>query len=352
MDFKRIGVLIKKDINLFFKNRFFSLITVLGIIFYIVIFFVLPKSVDDRIKIAIFSRKPLSRVYYFLENEDVEVYRVSSIDQLKDMINDEKVSFGIAFPENLKESISKGDAISIKVFVPSSVEKEMREAYQYIAKELAYIELGHSLNIESEEKIIGEDLTGRQIPPSNRIIPIFTLFLILTETLGLSNLIAEEIEVKTIFAILSTPVKVSEVFISKTLVGLITTFIPAIIFITITIGIKGNFPLLVLIILSGSLFTISIGFLVGSISRDFMGVMAYGVLFLIILILPALNVMTPGSFTGWVKTIPSYYLVDALHRVINFGAGFGDVFGYILILLLTGFVLFIIGELAIKRRLV
>jgi len=337
-----IKVLTKKDINLFFKNRFFTFITLLGLVSYIVIIFALPKSVNENIKLAIYSEKPLTRVNYFLKKENVDPLYFDSIDDLKKAVLNKEVSFGILFSEDVKK---------IVVFIPADVEEEMREAYRYIAEELLYVELGYTLNIESEEVVLGEDMVGKQIPLSKRIIPVFTFLLIMAETLGLANLISEEIEGKTIFALLSTPVTVSDIFISKTLVGLITTFIPSLVFIIATLGIGKNFPLIVFILFVGCLFTISIGFLIGSISKDFMGVVGFGGLMFVILLFPSFNVMNPGTFTGWVKSIPSHFLVDGLHRIINFDVTFRDISGHILVLLTTGGILYLLGGSLLKRRI-
>lgn len=342
MNLDIIKVLTKKDINLFFKNRFFSLITILGLISYIVIFFILPKTVDENIKLAILSERPLTRASYFLEEENVETLYFNSIDDLKKAVINKEVSFGILFSEDVKK---------IVVFIPADVEEEMREAYRYIAEELLYVELGYTLNIESKEVVLGEDMVGKQIPLRKRVVPVVTFLLIMTETLGLANLISEEIEGKTIFALLSTPVTVSDIFISKTLVGLITTFIPSLIFIIVTLGIGRNFPLIVFILFVGCLFTISIGFLIGSISKDFMGVIGFGGLMFVILLFPSFNVMSPGSFTSWVKSIPSHFLVDGLHRIINFDATFRDILQHIFILLSTGGILYLLGGIFLKRRI-
>jgi len=60
--------------------------------------------------------------------------------------------------------------------------------------------------------------------------------------------------------------------------------------------------------------------------------------------------MFPGAVTGWVKVIPSYYLVDTVHRVANFGAGWGDVWLNLLILLGCDLALTWIGIIALRRK--
>jgi ABC-type multidrug transport system permease subunit len=70
----------------------------------------------------------------------------------------------------------------------------------------------------------------------------------------------------------------------------------------------------------------------------------------VILAIPGFGVMFPGAVTSWIKFIPSYYLVDMVHSVAGFGAGWGDIWSNILILLAFNAVVFWIGILGIRRK--
>ena len=95
----------------------------------------------------------------------------------------------------------------------------------------------------------------------------------------------------------------------------------------------------------------SIGFLIGSLAKDFMSVLAWGMICFILLAVPGFGIMFPGAVTGWIKVIPSYYLVDMVHSVTGFGAGWGDIWTNILILLAFNAVVFWIGILGIRRKI-
>ncbi len=352
MKWNTIKTLLKKDLSLFFKNRFFSAITVLGLVVYIALYFVVPKSVDDTMKLAIYTNIDFSRATQYMSRENAVIIRAKSIDELKNLVLNNEVIAGYVFPDDLVSkmlSAYKPPTFSFQIYTSAEIEPEMREALEYIGKEMIFTQFGFGLNVESKNEVLGPDLATRQIPPSKRIIPVFALFLIITETLGIANLIADEFQRKTIHAVLATPSTISEIFVAKGLMGLTTTLIPAIMFITVTVGFS-DFPLLFVLLLCGSILTISIGFIVGSIGRDFLSVIAWGALFFIILIIPAFNVIAPGTLTSWVKAIPSFYLIDTVHRVINFGAGFKESWKAIGILLSSSAVFFAIGSLALRRR--
>jgi ABC-2 type transport system permease protein len=174
--------------------------------------------------------------------------------------------------------------------------------------------------------------------------------LLIFETYGLANLIAEEFERHTIEALLVTPVSINGFFISKGITGVSLAFIQAALFMAIVGGMNHE-PLIVIItLLLGAVMVTGVGFIIASLSRDFMSVLAWGMVTLIPLFLPSLGIMFPGAVTGWIKYIPSYYLVDTVHRVANFNAGWSDIWLNLLILIVCDLVLGVIGILALRRR--
>jgi hypothetical protein len=53
-----VGALVQKDVSLFFRNGFFTVITVLAIVFYLVIYFLMPGSVDETLDIGLYAPNP------------------------------------------------------------------------------------------------------------------------------------------------------------------------------------------------------------------------------------------------------------------------------------------------------
>ena len=71
--------------------------------------------------------------------------------------------------------------------------EEIKDAVEVMIRELAYQQTGQVLTIEITEEILGTDMAGMQIPPRDRIRPLFAILLIMMETFGLANLISEEV---------------------------------------------------------------------------------------------------------------------------------------------------------------
>jgi len=349
MNWRIIGALISKDLSLFFRNRFFAVVTVIGIIVYLVIYFVMPKSVDESLDIGLYA-PVIPPVFEQIQEEGLEIKVVESEETLKEAVIDGQYVAGIVLPVDITEKLMSGQKPHIKVYFASDVPEETKDAIQVLIREFAFQQMGQALAIVVSEEILGQDMIGMPIPPRDRIRPLFAILLILTETFGLANLISEEVERRTIQALLVTPVTVKDLFTAKGIVGVSLAFGQALLFMAIVGGMNRH-PLIILItLLLGAVLVTGIAFIIASLAKDMMSVMAWGVVTLVPLLIPSFSVMFPGAITGWVKVIPSYYLVDTVHRAANFGTGWGDI--WLNLLILSGFDLAIvwIGIWALRRK--
>jgi len=344
-----IGALVAKDLSLFFRNRFFALITVLGLVVYMVIYFIMPKTVNESLEIGLYAPVVLP-AFEQMQGEGLEIERVESEELLKEGVTEGQYVAGIALPADIIEDFMSGQKPKISVYFAPDVPEEIKDAVEVLIRELAYQQTGQALTIEIREEILGPDLAGMQIPPRDRMRPLFAVLLIMMETFGMANLISEEVERRTINALLVTPVTVKELFTAKGITGVSLAFVQAALFMAI-IGGMSRQPLIILVaLLLGAVLVTGVGFIIAALGKGFMSVLAWGMVILIILFIPAFGVMFPGAVTGWIKVIPSYYLVDTVHRVSNFGAGWGDVWYNLLVLLGSDLALVWIGIMALRRR--
>jgi len=349
MNWRIIRALVAKDLSLFFRNRFFTIVTILGLVFYIVIYFVMPKSVNENLEIGLYAPVMLPALEQ-MQGEGLEIERVESEDLLKEGVTEGRYVAGITLPADIMEGFVSTQKPVISVYFASDVPKETKDAVKVMIRELAYQQAGQALAIEVSEEIIGPDLAGMQIPPRDRMRPLLAIMLIMVETLGLANLISEEIERCTINALLVTPVSVKELFFAKGITGVSLAFVQSALFMAIVGGINHEPLIILLTLLLGAILVTGVGFIIASLGRGFMSVLIWGMPILIILFIPAFGVMVPGTVTGWVKAIPSYYLVDTVHRVANFGAGWGGIWLNLVVLVGFDLALVWIGIMALRRR--
>jgi ABC-2 type transport system permease protein len=348
MNSGRIRTLVAKDFSIFFRNRFFAIITVLGLVFYTVIYFVMPPAVDENLRIGVYV--PGMPSIGEVQEAGLEVEMAASEAALREAVTEGDYVAGIVIPPEVVTGPLPEEKPVITVYFAPDVPEEIKDAVKVIIRTLAYEMTGQAQPVAIAEEVIGTDMMGMQVPPRDRMRPLLAIFLIIAETMGLANLISSEVEQRTIQALLVTPVSVKELFTAKGVTGVLLAFGQAALFMAIVGGFSRQ-PLIILVtLLLGAVLATAVGFLIASLGKDMMSVMAWGVLAFVALSVPAFSIMFPGASTGWVEIIPSYYLVSTIHEVSNFGAAWGDVWGNLLILTGVDIVLAWVGIMALRRK--
>lgn len=348
MKWRIIGAIVSKDLSLYFRNRFIAAITVSGIVAFLVIYFVMPgaTSVTD---VGLYA-PVVPSAFAEEESKNIDFVMVDSEAALREAVARSDYIAGIVLPADIMEKFARGEKPDVKIYFSPETTKEIRELYRNFVKGLAYEQTGQLASFNETEIVLGTDLLGQDIPLRERMRPLFAVMLLMIEMFSLANLITVEVERGTVQGLLVTPMRVRELFAAKGITGLILSFIPAALFMAL-VGGMNNQPLVILTaMLLGAVMVTGISFLVAALSKDFMSIMGWVFVVLIIMAVPAVGIMMPGTITGWAKAIPSYYLVLPVHQAAHYGSGWGDVWQYILAL--AGFDLAFIGLgiMALRRK--
>lgn len=397
--------ILRKDIRVYSRNMIYLFLTVLGLVFFIAIFWLVPDTVDEEITFAIspplamlvdegkeslqaygISPQFLEEIdelesafeeegFIFVEFEteeqlikavsgEFEVYRT---DQGRFLIHDpdgdqqtpanaQKISLdiGISFPSSFLSDAVLGQRSTVTVYADAAVPEEIRGAMQGLIREIAFQLAGHELPVElpDEEMIIlGQDRLGDQISMRSRMRPLIAFFILMMETFALASLISNEVLQRTVTALLVTPMRVWHFLMAKTLFGTALAMSQAvIILIFVRAFTAANWPLLLVIALLGSLLFTAVAMLVGAAGKDFIGQLMFSLLFIIPLMIPAFAVLFPGSAASWIRILPSYPIVRLLYDVTIHGALWSDSINFIIYALLWALVLYSAGLFVLKKK--
>lgn len=350
MNFGVIKALVTKDFSLFFRNRFYSFITILGIITYLIIYFVMPSSVDERLEIGLHA-PVIPPVFQEIQQGDGLVFKIyDSEEVLKEAITGGSHEAGVALPADIMEQLTSGLKPLITLYFSADTPEEIKDIVETMIRELSYLQTGQALVIEVSIEILGPDLLGEQVPIRDRMRLMLAIMLIMFEMMGLSSLISEEVEQGTIRALLVTPMSIHDLFTAKLVMGVSLAFLQGALFMAIVGGLN-NQPFIVLIaLLLGSILFTGSGFLIASVAKDMLTSMGWGITVLLVYSIPAFGIMFPGTITDWSRVIPTYYLTKSIHQASNFNAGFGEVWVDLIILL--AFIMIIVwgGIIALRRK--
>ncbi len=352
--FRAIGAILRKDFTLFLRDRFFLLITLLGLVAYVVIFWFLPDSVDETVTIGV-HQEGIPFLSAGVEAEGLEVVSFASKEELRTAVEeaDRGIVAGLDFPDGFAGSIAAGETVTITQFVRSDVPKEVETALGGMGRELAALLTGEPppFGMLAEDVVVlGEDRAGDQVSLQERMRPLLAVFVLTMEALALASLVASEIEQRTVTAILITPASTTDFLAAKSLFGTGLAFAE----VTLLLLLIGAFatgagPLLVTVLL-GSVLVTGVAMMAGSLGKDFIGIVFWSILFMIPLMIPGFAVLFPGSAGVWVRALPSYGLARSVVDVTTYGAGFGDILPQLAGLAAWCVVLFIAGVAILRRK--
>jgi ABC-2 type transport system permease protein len=345
-----LGALLRKDVILYAGNRFFALVTVLGLVFYVGIYYVMPQDVDERLVMAVYAPGLPERFLSQLEETGIVLAPLPSPEALRAAVADHDYEVGVIFPETFAQRLAAGQDETIQLLFAADFPQEFRELYATIFRELAFAFSGRPLNVTVQEEILGVDRAGAQVPYRDRMLPLFAVFILMIETFGLASLIANEVTSGTLAALMVTPLRVEGLFVAKATFGVGLAFTQVTLLMALTGGLAQQPLLILLALLLGSLLVTGIGFLIASVATDLMSVMGWGILVMLTLSLPAFTVLIPGITTAWVRLIPSYYLVNVVYQVVNSGWGWADAGPDLLALLAFALFFLGLGVVTLQRR--
>ncbi len=350
MNWQIVRALVAKDFKLYFRNRFFALITVLALVAYIAIYFVMPQTVDETLEMAVYA-PVLPPILEQAGSQGLELVLMESEEQLKEAVTGGAYPAGVVVPPDFMDKLMSGEKGRLDVYFGTDTPAELQDSITVLLEEMAYLQTGQMLSVHVSPEVLGRDMVGIQIPMRDRLLPMLAVIILMMEMLGLASLISSEVVGRTVQALLITPMTIRGLFAAKLIMGVSLAFVQALLFMAVTGGLNQQPLIIVVALLLGAIMVTGIGFLVASGSKEMTTVMAWGMPALIILGGPAFGVLAPGTVSGWVRAVPSYYLVDAVYQAANFNAGWSDLWNNLLILLGFDIVFVWLGIMVLGRKL-
>jgi len=350
MNWRTVGALLKKDIALFMANRFYLLMTVVGLIFYVAAYFVLPRTVNESLSLAMYAPTMPSAFQQLAKQPGTVIKLLDSEDAVRQAVLNGSCQAGIALPPDILTVWANGGRPKVTVFYQAGSPPEVADAITALVKELSYAQTGQALTADVTQETLGPDMLGMQVALRDRMRPLLAVFILLLEIMSLASLITVEIEQGTARALLVTPMRTTELYAAKAVLGVGLALVQAVLFMGMVGGLSHQPAIILLTFLIGSVLVVGTGFLMAALSKDVTAVTGWGVLVFVILAIPGLGSLVPGLLSGWAKVIPSYFLTDTVTRVTNYGAGWGDVAGNLAILAVVSAALVVLGLVTLRRR--
>jgi ABC-2 type transport system permease protein len=169
------------------------------------------------------------------------------------------------------------------------------------------------------------------------------------------GLMVEEKEKKTLRMLMVSPASWADVIAAKLLVALAYQLLLALVVLVIVKGFTGQVPLVLLFALLGSLFSVSLGSLAGSIFKSHAAAGAFGGLGVFIFIIPLffsdlLGFVGDNPLSQAIKVLPAYWLGDGIIKALQNRATLDTVLLDVAIVGGSTLVIFLISVWGLRRQ--
>ena len=317
-----IRAIMARDFKEWTRDRFIVLVSILGLVFYWVIWWFLPSEVDETIPMGLVAGSGVIDTSELLGSTDqtpgIEIILYETAEELSAAVEEgEEVLVGLALPSSATDP-------TIHLYVGAGAPESITGAIEGIAAEIAFAILGIPPPADIQMEVLGVDRAGDQISLQEKFRPLLAYLVLMVESLALASLVAAEIQHKTVKAITVSPARVSDFLTAKAVFGTLLAFAQAALLLAVIRGFETRPDILVVTLILGSVLVTGVGLLAGSIGKDFVGIIFWSMLFLIPLIIPAFALLFPGSTAPWIKALPSWPLAEVLVDVSAYGAGWRE----------------------------
>ena len=131
-----LWAIVRKDLLEYSRERFFVVITVIGILFYALAFWLLPSSVNESFTVGI-RQTGMDAIFTEAmgdQSAGIEIVQFESIEALEAAlgVGDAEpavpLAIGLAFPDDFLQSVAAGGKTTVRVYLDANVPVEMRRA--------------------------------------------------------------------------------------------------------------------------------------------------------------------------------------------------------------------------------
>jgi ABC-2 type transport system permease protein len=358
-----VAAIVAKDVRLFARDRFYVLISVMGLVLFVGLFWALPATVETTVRVGVHlpGAETLLRGALVAggpglaeaAEQGLEVAAYGSAAELEEAVADGDAAAGLDFPRGFLEDATSGRATTVRVLIAGEAPEGLRPMLDGAVREIAFALAGDEPPVllpDLREMVLGVDRSGTPLSLRDQLRPLLIFVVLLMEMFALASLVAVELAQRTVTAVLVTPARVSDLLAAKTVLGATLAFGQALLIVLAT-GTLAHAPgLILLALLLGAILATGFGLLAGATGGDFVTIVFVSVLFFVPLAIPAFAVLFPGTPAMWIRLLPSHGLVEVLVGTTAYGEGWAEAWPHLVGLAAWGAAIFALATVVLGRR--
>jgi ABC-2 type transport system permease protein len=330
MSFRRIAILLKKELVMGPKNYIVIFALVVPLIMTLLLNLLAGNFFSGKPKLGV-AGGPSAFIAQAEANDGLIVRVYGDEAALREATAAGSVDMGLYLPANFDAQLSRNEPTSVTVYVWG--ESLLRDRIT-----LATTIVGLSREISGQEAplLITEETVGEggSRPWSERLLPLIVLMTIIFggSMVPASSLI-EEKQKRTLTAVTSTSASLGELFMAKGLLGVILSLFMGVVILAVNRAFGSQPFLLALLLTLAAIMAAIFGVLLGALIKDMTSLFATVKATGLLLYAPAFLYIFP-DIPAWIgKIFPTYYIIAPMMAISLDGGRWADIQTDVLILI-------------------
>ncbi len=328
MDIQRIWVLMGKEIRLGATNFMSIYVVVMPVILSLLVALVFGDLFAGTPRLGIHDAGGNeSLVQAFLDHPSIKTSTYGTEAALEAAVGRGTVEVGLGLSDGFASALASGDT-EANLTTYQWGEAGVRSLLLLESVVARTIVEGSGIGFDQLPVSINEMQLGKANTAtwSQRLLPLILIMSIVLSGLFVpASSLVDEKQKGTLVALTSTPTSLLDVYLAKTLVGVILSGVMAVVILSLNSSFAGQLGLLFLVIALGGLMSSVLGVILGSVSRDmetFMGIIK---VLGLVLYAPGILQIFP-QVPEWIgRVFPTYYVMNPLLEVSQNAAHFADI---------------------------
>lgn len=343
---RRVGILLGRDLGRGPRNFFFIFAILVPLVISAIVSLVFGTLFSEKPKLGI-TDEGRSRFGQLASEVDSLVIReFVSATELREAVSEGVVDFGMVLPTGFDDDVIAGETAELYAYIwGESLLKNraiLGATVAFLVREIA----GQDSPIEIVTTTLGD---AENIPWEDRLLPFIVLMaVVIGGVMVPATALVDEKQKRTLTALTVTPTSLGDVLAAKGAMGALLSLAMGLLTLVLNRAFGGQPALIIAILALGAVLAAAFGVLLGLLVKDintlFATIKAIGIL----LYAPAIIYLFP-NIPQWIGRIfPTYYLLNPVIEISQYGAKWSDVASEVLVL--CGLIVVLIGVVSVVAR--
>lgn len=347
MNLNRLWVLIRKEIRSGSSGFMLIFAVVVPLVLSLIVTLLFGSIFTEDIRVGMVDLGESQVTTKVSELAFVNMSTYETETALRDALEVGNVDMGLVVPSGFDAAVQAGDAVELPLLVWGQSLAQNRVLFGAsvgrIVNEIAGREIPLTINTVN----LGD---GVALPIEERLVPFLVLMaVVIGGTMVPASSLVEEKQKRTLTAVTTTPTHLTEVLLSKAVVGAVLSVFVAVLTLVLNRAFGGEPVLLILTLALSATLSASFGILLGSLVKDtntlFATIKGIGIL----LYAPALIYLFPDIPQAIAKVFPTYYIVAPVISLTQEGGGFADIAPHLAMLVVLNLAMIAVVAFVIRE---